>query len=105
MLYDKRWDHIKTRIEPWQLLLLTAADLIEKRGWIQGEFRSDDGRYCAMGAIQEIDCPSQEKWIAMARVTQTLRMDLVAWNDHRSRTKEQVVTKLREVALDRNVCW
>lgn len=43
MLYDKRWEPkipatTPPKQQPWQKVLLDAADLIEEKGWIRGYY-------------------------------------------------------------------
>lgn len=111
MLYDPKWEitvtPIKT-IEPWQQLLIDAADLIEKKGWIQSAYKSQFG-YCTLGAlrvvyqrqkpdhayIQKSDHAYME---AQVKLRQTLGTDIAGWNDSSCRSKEQVVQMLLFVA-------
>lgn len=54
MLFDPKWKLPETpadiKLEPWQEILLKAADVLEQRGWTRGKF-SKSGRVCAQGAI------------------------------------------------------
>lgn len=64
MLYDPKWDKKLKEImkpkkakpvkplEPWRQALLDAADLIEKKGWVQKRFSR--GGYCTIGAINAV---------------------------------------------------
>lgn len=112
MLYDPKWAPPETeiKIEPWQKILLDAANILEEKGWIQRE-RSRGTNYCMLGAIEvatygRIRC-FLRSWDdhdpvlreAVNHVQNSL--DGLApwiWNDAESRTKEQVIAKLREVA-------
>jgi hypothetical protein len=81
-------------------LLMKAADLIEKHGWCQGRWRATDGRLCLRGAI--INSGShQVAFAAIHRVDAAIGgpYTSVGWNDTMGRTKEEVVAKLRSVAL------
>jgi hypothetical protein len=54
MLYDKRWEQpaeTKRKRKTWRDILLKAADIIEEGGWCQHSYHVDDGRHCAMGAM------------------------------------------------------
>jgi hypothetical protein len=93
-------------MEKWQQILLTAADLLEQHGWIQGHRRTNRGR-CVLGAIDfhwdqvnEVD-----KWNALTKIlahinlfTQDNTWSLAAWNDEPGRTKAEVITALRAAA-------
>jgi hypothetical protein len=54
MFYDPKWDKKLDEItkpkELWQEILLKAADILEQKGWCRREF-SQDGKHCAVGAI------------------------------------------------------
>jgi hypothetical protein len=54
MFYDPKWDKKLDEItkpkEPWQEILLKAADILEQKGWCRQEF-SQNGKHCAVGAI------------------------------------------------------
>lgn len=60
MLYDpKRWPmpEVKPKapkVEPWQKLLLEAANLIERKGWCKDSYHDSLGRYCAIGALNMV---------------------------------------------------
>lgn len=51
MLYDTKWDKPVVVEERWRQLLLDAADAIKENGWCQGKWRDENGRVCALGAI------------------------------------------------------
>lgn len=78
-------------------LLLKAAALIEERGWCQGSMLSPSG-YCALGAIgvagdyRDIAYKARDKFSAVVGSVAT-------WNDWPGRTKEEVIAKLRSVAI------
>jgi hypothetical protein len=53
MLYDPKWEveaPVEIKLEPWQEILLKAADLLERKGWCQNQFERL-GSHCAVGAI------------------------------------------------------
>lgn len=92
------------------LVLNQAADLLEKTDWCQGyfardangrkvlEFNSDAQAYSLTGAILKVSHASvREAALLMVCVTvKSRRIEL--WNDVKERTKEEVITKLREAA-------
>jgi hypothetical protein len=106
------------QIEDWRRALLDAADYLERVGWIQGcyfEYDADDvaGPACMVGAI--VGPIEDYSWHNMSNVHRkaithvaknlwdvvesTDAEDcLTGWNDHKDRTKEEVIAKLREVA-------
>ena len=79
--------------------LLRAASLIEKRGWHQGSLFKD-GRYCIVGAISNVRNSIEEMVMAWSLMDQSVG-NAAMWNDTPGRTKDEVVAKLRAVALGR----
>lgn len=85
-----------------KLVLSQAADLIERNGWCQWESVTTNQAYDIVGAIGETARNG-------AIFTQTLNTindaitgkyagDVLRWNDHKGRTKEEVVGFLRRLA-------
>lgn len=120
MLYDPKWTPPATEIklEPWQEILLKAAEIIEKLGWIQGSLETNNG-VCMFGALNRAkeyyrdqhvqlalaqcnfsgsDGPLAAVEIAADHIASNLGQPGWVWNDKYRRTKEEVVSKLREVA-------
>ena len=106
MLYDPKWAPPATevKIEPWQKALLDAADLIEKRGWVQCSFHLMGGGYCTLGAINKVTSgeagtPSTEGREAMRHLKAALDItDIAIWNDHKCESRETVIEALRKAA-------
>lgn len=106
MLYDKKWE-IKALVKPklagWQQVLLNAADLIEKKGWIRGEFANKNG-YCAVGAIYTCYGSFYSKWRAMLKLRAYLRgvygrrTPIVVWNDLKFLDRRRIIEDIREAA-------
>ncbi|SRR5258708_3522115 len=109
MLYDKRWEHTETpapSLEPWQKVLLDAADLIERRGLAKGAFVRNGEALCVMGAV----LMARYGYLALGRDDPDERAacdifrkhinvsDITDWNDVPSRTKAEVVGALRGAA-------
>lgn len=91
----------------WAKALLKGAALIEERGWCQGDYQSE-GRLCVLGAIKvavgkEPDGDEDTDPIvfrAKKAMCASVGIGLIhEWNDDPARTKEEVVAKLRAVAL------
>src|SRR5258706_1042238 len=86
-------------------ILISAADYIEKYGWwCKGHGASKGLRACLMTSIWFIS--NNDKAIeASDRVTHYLgfenRGEAVRWNDAPERTKEEVISALREAAYFR----
>jgi hypothetical protein len=79
-------------------VLAKAADLIEARGWIQQEFETPHG-VCALGAMQRITYGFEIRMECEDRARLALETEIgeaiTIWNDAPGRTKEEVVTALR----------
>lgn len=82
-------------------LLLDTATLLEEKGWIQGNFRSDEG-YCLMGGLSEIYYQNKFNGLVYDGAYDVLRtktdMRPTGWNDVPNRTKGEVLTLLRDAA-------
>src|SRR5258708_2082962 len=104
MLYDKeRWDRVGAPVrEPWQQVLLNAAELLERDGWIQGCFGSRDGPKCLVGSMLYMTKElSPYFWEARTRLGERTNGNPVGWNDTPGRTKEQVIALLYDCANGR----
>lgn len=85
-------------LDPVSKTLLDAADYIEEHGWCQ-EFMWADGRVCALGAIliakgTGLSGP-RDRLMAFLKNPESI----TKWNDAPGRTKDEVVSALREAAL------
>jgi hypothetical protein len=95
-------DHTPAELDAASKLLLKAADYVEKNGWCQHELQSGDGRVCIVGALSAV---ADEIFLvgthsaAWTRLQKALNKMAGTWNDTQGRTKEEVVAKLRAVAL------
>lgn len=107
MLYDKRWEEAKVEPEqtipakPEQIaaqrILLDAADLIEREGWVKKAYRSWTG-YCAVGAIQTVACRTQNSSFHAVIILTRHIGDIIIWNDNIAQNKAEVVRVMREAA-------
>lgn len=103
---EKSKGEVKELDEPSKALLKAAA-LIEKHGWCQNHYSSADGRLCILGAVkaalgipvgdEEDVNPIAEK--ACERIFDNVGVRAHFWNDRAGRTQDEVVAKLRAVAL------
>ncbi len=107
MLYNKRWE--KETKQTWQMILLEAANLIEREGWTRGNYHDDYG-YCVSGALRQIaQSVGPTTFLLHASLYEALEEavinlgnyiddDIIKWNDTIAESKEQVVRIMREVA-------
>lgn len=83
-------------------------DVIQKKGWHQGDFYSPDGSVCIAAAFCEtkqanpfhygvFNDPEWENIMAV--------IDAADWNDDSSRTEEDVLTLLKFAAADELDTW
>lgn len=98
-------------------ILVQAADLIEERGWNQGDYVNDCGGLCTFGALyiavgltpafirtDEADQRALAALTVVDEAAQALRqhvgrdVGISEWNDAPGRTKAEVVTALRAAA-------
>jgi hypothetical protein len=96
MLYDKKWEW-QAKNKPARRILLGAAEIIEQRGWCQGDFQDGNGRVCMLGAISISSVSSPMGEAGNAIVLLGLK-SVTQWNDTPGRTKEEVVARLRTAA-------
>lgn len=95
-------------------LLLRAADILDERGWTQGDFVAADGCVCALGAVHlasnEIaGIPCRATFATGDLYEQALDRiyaivgglgsgGIAVWNDEDGRTKDEVQDMLRRAA-------
>lgn len=98
-------DHTPAEFDEASRLLLKAAAEIEKRGWCQEALVNGAGNVCILGALNVVDSGSATVSPDNAAQTEAyLRLiDSIGcvsgWNNRFGRTKDEVVAKLRAVAL------
>lgn len=95
-----------------QKILVRAAEIIEDRGWVQGNYSTPrknskgeeiPGPVCASRAItdaaKDLGATERERWDARYAVFEVTGRDSIAtWNDQGKRTKEGVLEALRAAA-------
>ncbi|MDP9224133.1 MAG: hypothetical protein M3P18_09810 [Actinomycetota bacterium] len=81
-----------------------AADLLERKGWIQEAEKSPEG-FCSLGAL--IHTRSLVRWEAAARLAKNvtpgasihlISRSITDWNDAPERTKQEVLDAFRAAA-------
>ena len=101
---EKKFGEAQVELQPWQRVLLDAADLLERDGWCQHRTRDDCGRYCALGAVQLVGHYSPffklvfDDFRIAERVLYSVVGPIPAWNDQPGRTREEVCAALRQAA-------
>lgn len=85
-----------------------AADLIDQRGWAQGQFVDCDGKICAEGALNlaafgEVDPWSGEyRWTEVSKhIGEQVGKEygcICDWQDETGRRQEEVTATLRDYA-------
>jgi hypothetical protein len=102
----------ETKTEQVAADLRAAADVLERGGWAQGDYVTDDGCRCAIGALVVVcggsagestvpfdDLPRLRTLMgAVERQTGIPRWDIDAWNDEPGRTAAEVIATLRAAA-------
>lgn len=113
MLYDKRWSKTVAPVvlEPWRVLLLKAARILERDGWCRNTLYWRK-RSCAVGALNRAaygrpslppdDRVSPELNEARARLLQFIGEDGILgvehWNDNKCYDGASVISVMRRVA-------
>lgn len=87
-----------------RLLLLNAADLIERRGFCQGTRQDGSGQLCILGAISVAHNGDPYSQYSTDPAGELVRAQLggkspAPWNNEPGRTKEEVVEAVRTAAL------
>ena len=89
--------------------LRAAAELIEVKGWAQGEFRNSTGGLCIWGALHEAvglhpltGAPTGEKsrraWSAASECGKYTSTSIEFWNDDPDRHPHEVIDLLYDAA-------
>ena len=90
---------VEQPIEPWQQLLLDAADLIDRQGWWNGKPQKSLSVHCIQTALF---AASPRSSIACEAAVNFLNHigghGIVCWNDAPGRTKEEVLAAMRGAA-------
>ncbi len=93
-LDEKKLGEEQTRTwEPWRLVLLNAADYIERNGWCQHAERLGT-RACVIGALKQV-ARGEVYWKAGAELRQGIGASISFWNDEPGQTVENVLETLR----------
>ena len=77
-------------------ILADAADYIDQHGWTQGQFETDDGKVCLLGAVRRCTPIPGDRHLVEQVMHRRRRAD--AWNDAKDRTADEVTAYLREHA-------
>lgn len=106
-LLQPKVDHTPAELDEASRIMLAAADVIERQGWCQLYVGDCAGPVCMEGALAIasgrtpnaiLEClPVTSE--ALRRIRKAVGEDAFRWNDMPRRTKEEVVAKLRAVAL------
>lgn len=78
---------------------MKAYEVIEKYGWVQKRFGNEYDGFCVLGALLNAYYPSPKYWEMSEAIIQAIGSDIVEWNDRQERTKDQVITILKQVEL------
>lgn len=102
MLFDeKRWGkpiEMPEDTEAWRQVLLSAAEVIEKKGWCRFSMENAKGQVCLLGAFNHAEGKSSDKDIAKAKLSEYLGVHYIqTWNDKRWSSRP-VLKALRKAA-------
>lgn len=77
---------------PAAIVLRRAADLIEEHGWFSGTRTTSAGRYCAVLAINAVECsPLSKDEAKVALIRHIGEPAIIKWNDRKHSAKPVVV--------------
>ena len=77
-------------------ILADAADYIDQHGWTQGQFETNDGKVCLLGAVRRCTPIPGDRHLVEQVMHRRRRADV--WNDAKDRTADEVTAYLREHA-------
>ena len=86
-------------------ILLQASQEIRK-GWCQGSdgaWDSPEGAVCALGAIARVCGGTSGAFYTASMYLRILVGDIPEWNDHPSRTAEQVANVMEKLAFEEGI--
>lgn len=75
-------------------VLRRAEAKLKKYGWVQGEYGSMMGGYCASAAINESTQDTELRWVARSFLRHNAAPSwpsIIKWNDAPERTEEEVI--------------
>ncbi len=100
MLNDPKWDEkVEVELDAISRNLLRAVDYIQQHGWCQGEAFGPNGTVCMLGALDKTRGHAITYLKAIDRLIPLIGgIPINRWNDAEGRTKDEVITKLREAA-------
>ena len=106
MLWNPKHDKPIETTEPWRLILLRAADLIEQRGHCKGWATDGSGALCMGGAINLVDTGNAIYLFSRSNAGQQAAQQLhefcgynfVKFNNAEATTAADAVAKLRACA-------
>lgn len=97
-------DKARASAEDIRRVLLEAAELIQKKGWVTGLLETNDGCHCAVGAIFSVIGNGELALAASTAVAKFLNIEsyssqddcnkVADWNDHRAKNAHEVVATL-----------
>ncbi len=109
MLSNEKWD-----LSDNGKVLMDAANYLDEHGWCRGAAVKEDGSVCFYGAIAAVigsldisalridrASPNFSRFLSIQALidTEYFVNGAATWNDRMAQSKEQVVAKLRELAL------
>ena len=88
-----------TELDPTTRVLLEAADRIDRLGLCKIVAEGPDGSVCVLQAIGRSGRDEDEIRKTIARLERVVGFPAYHWNDAPERTKDEVIAKLRTIAL------
>jgi|SRR5882672_331095 len=103
MYYDKRTEEVEApapvKLEPWQVALKDAADVLRKYGWMKYMYGNRTVGFCAHGAINQATKDTAVRHEAKHHLRMFIGTNKIGtWNDRPEHTKEEVIAALEGAA-------
>lgn len=97
--YFPKVDHTPAELDRPSLALMHAASWLEDHGLCRDRVEDGQGRGCVIHALSRRDFTYAEIGIAQERLTKRLGTNIVMWLLFTDVSQEEVIAKLRAVAL------
>ena len=93
MLYDPKWEApTEITLEPWQEILMEAAAILDRDGWVRGAMHSASG-HCIVGAIAIASRGEiLNREVATRHLHRYLGDEPMGWNDGATGLNKKVVS-------------
>lgn len=80
---------------------MTAYEVIQKYGWVQGSIGDCGSGFCLLGAVWEAHGQKGCRFVddSLLTIGRLIGKDIDSWNDDPKRTKRQVLAVLKKAGV------